>query len=523
MLGLPSVATVLLVCAHGGRAATSPSHASSLAPPTASNASATAIASSSFAPPESEDEDAAPDFCPATVVSLLSSSSLVVVAQSSHGQVIAKSLGTANRADSSWALASPASGTTLRGGPAAVLLPHGLGIFVAVCDGAGALRGALLRVAAAAAGSGDSSLSAGLSAPAAAPEWGAWHLLGSGSSIECATTPTVVADERSLLHVFAVDTRDGELWHGTWAAELPAQAAMLPADDPVENNGDEAEEEMETERGQLPPRRASSARALADAQALLFASAPSVPLMAWSSLSARVTASPVAAFDSAGTLHLVGRGGSGQLFHRSATYGGGGGSQGRGSGSSGAGWRWAVRWHALDGRVRGSPRLPLRSRPLMLLDLLGRGRADSAAYRVAQAPLRPPREVAWGRRQPLGGVLASAPTAAEDAAGRLHVFGLGPDGTAWHRTLASPDTAAAPRPPSDGEAPSLVTSLPPSLWGSLGGELNSVPLAALRADGTVSVVVGGTDGSLYLKSQQQHGADWGEWRSVGGPIRTFAC
>ena len=161
--------------------------------------------------------------------------------------------------------------------------------------------------------------------------------------------------------------------------------------------------------------------------------------------------------------------------------------------------------------------MPHNRRTSTLVQLIGRGRTDSAAYRLAQAPLRPPREVAWGRKQPLGGVLASAPTAAEDSSGHMQVFGLGPDGTVWHRTLVSTDAASKLR----SSQPSTQVVLSP--WGSLGGDFVTVPLAAIRASGAVSVLAGGSDGMLYLKSQDAQGAAWDNWRSVGGPIRVFAC
>ena len=436
--------------------------ASALAATPPPRTEALAANSSSSVSPTTLDTDA-PDFCPAAAVST-GGASMIVVAQAANGQVIAKAVGADGRA-SSWSVASPASGNSLRGGPAVAVLPRGLGMFVAVCDGAGTLRGALLRPPAGA---------------SEQPAWGAWHPLGAAPG-DCGFTPTLVADERSLLHAFAVAARDGELWHGTWAADALNLDSMLSAK----------------------------------------ASADGAPLFAWQSLTARFTASPVAAIDASGELQLVGRGASGQLFHRSATHSATPGATFSATPGGGSRWSWRPRWHALDGPVRGSPRLPLRTRATPLLELVGRGRTDSAAYRLSQTPLRPPREVAWGRRQPLGGVLASAPSAAQDGNGDMHLFGLGPDGTVWHRRLAQPDSATPPPLP-----PAVVT--PPSQWGSLGGELDSAPVAALRADGLVSVLAGGVDGQLYLKSQEAKSADgsasgWGAWRSLGGPIRAFAC
>ena len=487
-----TVMTLALLAIPGARAATS-SVPTPLTPPTSNSSTFSA----SLAPPPADYD--APDFCPGTVLS--SSSSLIVVAQATSGQVIAKAVGM-NGKGSGWEQASSASGTTLRGGPAAVLLPHGLGIFIAVCDGAGALRGTLLRPPAE-----DGSM--GL-------VWGSWHTLGAGAAVDCGTTPTLVADERSLLHIFAVGARDGELWHGTWITTPQRDVHSI-----VEQKQGKAREPAGTAEGAPAEeadvdtaRTTQRAAGAEDAEALLFTPSSDGSLLAWTALSARVTASPVATLDSVGDLHLVGRGASGQLFHRSATCGR--------RGIAAAGCEWSTRWHALDGRVRGSPRLPLRRHAMQLLELLGRGRADSAAYRLAQTPLRPPREVSWGRRQPLGGVLASAPTAAEDSTGRMHVFGLGPDGTAWHRALSAPDSASAPRPLSQSQQ--LGVSMSSSHWSSLGGELDTAPVAAVRSDGSVAVIARGADGALYLKSQNAAADDtWAEWQSVGGPVRAFAC
>lgn len=178
--------------------------------------------------------------------------------------------------------------------------------------------------------------------------------------------------------------------------------------------------------------------------------------------------------------------------------------------------------------------------PAALLSLVGRGLHDSAAFRLRQAPANsaPPtssasgaegggaegggaegggaeggggagdaaagggRAAVWPRRQPLGGVLASAPVAAEEAAsGEQHLFALGPDGTTWHRAASAGG------------------------WTSLGGEAVTVPLAAIRPDGLLSVVVGGSDGHLYVKPMVRANGTvgWGVWASLGGPVNMFAC
>ena len=113
----------------------------------------------------------------------------------------------------------------------------------------------------------------------------------------------------------------------------------------------------------------------------------------------------------------------------------------------------------------------------------------------------------------LGGAIASAvtPVATTDGGAADHAFALGPDGTVWHSARRDDDSWNG--------------------WGSLGGDSSTVPLAIVRktplAAALMSVLVlGASDGMLYLKPQERHAngsVTWAPWRSLGGPAEAFAC
>ena len=172
--------------------------------------------------------------------------------------------------------------------------------------------------------------------------WGAWQPLGAIKG-GCAFAPTPLADERAMgLQMFAVSAIDGQVWHGTASASS-----------------------------------ASAASAAGGAQ------------LVWEPLGAKASAAPLATRDSAGVVHLAVRGPGGEVFHRSSVTAAAGGNSVVESGGGGGGGAWSA-WKVLPGRVRGAPRLLQTWQPPALLDLYARGWADSAAYRLYQAAVRPP-------------------------------------------------------------------------------------------------------------------------------------
>ena len=380
---------------------------------------------------------------------------LVLVAVGVSGQPFARRVGSDGRVQSGWVAAPPAASAG-RAGPTLVAMPRGGGILCVLCD-EGSLFTSIIHTD-----------GRGL-------EWGAWRAPPGAPTLECAHAPAVVSDPRTGLHVFAVRSADRMLVHGcSSSVAAPLSMSFAPID--------------------------AHAPAPLDARGGSSASAAVAP--------------PAAALDAAGSLRLVVRGIDGTLFHRQASQS-----------VEGQGWTWTT-WQALDGRVRGAPQLLTRRKPAHMLNVFGRGLLDSSVYRINQAPsnVAAPANVhgrgrsAWQRRQPLGGLMAAAPVAAEDARGTVHVLGLGPDGTTWHRAFSA---AGGPTPPTSESAYA-------SEWSSLGGEAATAPLVAIRPDdGLLSVIVGDIDGTLHLKPMVEFKNNgtvgWGAWATLGGPVRPFAC
>lgn len=335
-----------------------------------------------------------------------------------------------------------------------------------------------------------------------AAEWDGWQLLDGPDGGGCAFAPSLIVDGGGRLHAFTVAASDKQVLHGVWAQPLPRCAA------------------------------AECSRAVRGA---------------WSAVGGRATASPIAELAADGGISVVVRGALGALFSRSLPPKTGGVEDGEGE--------WG-RWQVVPGRVRGSPALTRRPDAPALLELYGRG-LDSAAWRLYQKPMRPPPSAIWAPRAPLGGVLGSAPAAAVDRNGRVHVVALGPDGTVWHRQQRPRRQAVVSVGHSlagGGEGGVAAQGgFEWSEWRSLGGEAATVPVAAIGADGLLAVVVGAADGNLYLKPQRFEGGEpvpsaaaaveggasealapaaspagdaalgWGEWELLGGPVRAFTC
>lgn len=98
----------------------------------------------------------------------------------------------------------------------------------------------------------------------------------------------------------------------------------------------------------------------------------------------------------------------------------------------------------------------------------------------------------------LGGRV-SAPVTANDADGRLQVFGVGHDGTVWH--IGQP-------------APHLWTG-----WRCLGGPVTSGLAVGVHRDGRMDVFARGTNNALWHAWQTEAGSsEWSGWKSLGGAL-----
>ena len=187
---------------------------------------------------------------------------------------------------------------------------------------------------------------------------------------------------------------------------------------------------------------------------------------------------------------------------------------------------WSASGAVGVGLSRGTPHFPHALRRSSLLELYMRAH-DSTFRRAFEVPRSAtPRSRMW-QTETLGGALASSPSATEDDLGVMHVFGLGPDGTIWHNARrAQPERARVYELVESaffGSAPPLTTAW--MGWGSLGGDAFTAPLSTRRQDGLISVIVGGSDGFLYVKTQERNGnsTNWGAWHALGGPVKAFAC
>ncbi len=104
----------------------------------------------------------------------------------------------------------------------------------------------------------------------------------------------------------------------------------------------------------------------------------------------------------------------------------------------------------------------------------------------------------WTLWSSLGGTIYASPTAVATGPTETTVFVQGLDNRIWTRTVSDSGALTA--------------------WGSLDLPpiLTSSPSATLGADGTLSLVVRGTDGAVWLT--QRTGGQWSGWQSLGGSI-----
>ena len=470
----------------GVRVAAASMLATALAVPTTPTSHAPLAAYNLTLQPKSVPVAALPEQCPA-VLAPLAADRLLLLAIGDGGQIFEKEMRT-DGVDGGNTSPTPVGGRwsplglavgNLRGSLAMTVLPDA-GVLISVCN-----DGRLLAALRSAAG-----------------KWGGWQPFGEGSMKGgCAFTPALMACERAVLHVFAVATGDGQLFHGHWRRGAPA---AWPA-------------------------------------------APMAPPLEWDGLSARLsrTATIDGAVDALGGVQIVVKTADGSLFSRRRAP--------IASASTTSAFAWAGRtthssddaqisphwdgWRALDGRALGSPRLAQirpRTASSRLLEVYSRGIADSMAWRHAQvAVARPLRRAIQGdggagakggevtgeaagdeggwqwRRESLssGAPIASSPAVVVGRDGEKHVLALAPDGTVWHRVHAVGGQSTG--------------------WSSLGGTSASMPQAFLDASGRLAhALTLGTDSMLYVKAQRLHAngtVAWGEWEALGGPVRALEC
>ena len=104
-----------------------------------------------------------------------------------------------------------------------------------------------------------------------------------------------------------------------------------------------------------------------------------------------------------------------------------------------------------------------------------------------------------------GGTGVSAPTAVEDAAGRLELFVTGADHDVT-RYL----------PPANSGVPGSTPV--PGTWTSLGGRTPGKPAVVKAADGHLELFIRGLDGVVSRNHELTPGGSWSGWSSVGGII-----
>jgi hypothetical protein len=239
---------------------------------------------------------------------------------------------------------------------------------------------------------------------------------------------------------------------------------------------------------------------------------PTFPTVSWQPLGGSLTSKPAVASWSANRLDVFGRGGDGELWHRSwngsfwSSWEPLGGALLAGTGPAVASWGpnrldvivtgldhsvWHISWNGsfwsawepLGGYLTSGPGV----------STWGPGRLDVVGTGGNQAVWHLPYQSAWLTWEDLGGVTFADPAIASPTPGQVHVFAMGTfheladlwfDGTSWHP------------------------------WVNLGGNLTGGPSATSLGSGLVDAVAVGSGG--VPERLPFSGGAWWFWQPLGG-------
>ena len=304
--------------------------------------------------------------------------------------------------------------------------------------------------------------------PGTMDDWSGWEKIGTPPDGGCKFRPALLVDAEGHAHVFSAAKSTGALWE--------------------------------------------SARAAGSACDLTARTAADERCDVWRPLGGSASAPPTASLSSDGRVHVFITGPGGAVFARAQH------TLAEGT------HRWAE-WRALVGASSAAAVPPALSSVHHMFHAFVRGH-DHAAWHARQMPTDggggadglAAKAASWLPWERLGGVLASAPAAAVDVMGMLHVLAIGADRGVWH-------TQQTVRELRNASSVDAQLAMRWANWSSLGGEASAAPAVVTRADGMLEVLIRGADRNLYRKPQFQAAGvlSWGAWEFVGGPVATFPC
>ena len=158
--------------------------------------------------------------------------------------------------------------------------------------------------------------------------------------------------------------------------------------------------------------------------------------------------------------------------------------------SPGGGWSG---WIPIGGSIASPPTVAMNADGRLQLFAQGTDTAGWYAWQLL------PGNGGWSEWVSLGGSISASPSATQNADGRLEIFGIAANAV-FNNWQTSPGGAW-------------------SGWNPLGCCLVSTPNVGINDDGRLELFAEGTDGAAWHAWQQTAGSTWGSWQSLGGWIQ----